>query len=107
MTYSPDEIFRALEDAAEEWAHAQLIADQLEKSGEILLAKMMLEAKDAGTPATLAKEAARVRVDWREHIKGEVEARNKAQRAKARYHNMQALADARRTQESTTRTLAR
>lgn len=105
--YDPEQIFHRLESAAEDWAQAQLVADQLEKMGEILMAKMQLEAKSEGNPVGMCKEIARARVEWETHIKGELIARNKADRAKARYRNMQALADARRTQESTMRTLAR
>lgn len=105
--YDPDKIFHALEDSAEKWAAAQLQADQLEKMGEILLAKMMLEAKAVGHPVGICKEVARSNDEWETHIKGELIARNKADRAKAKYRNVQALADARRTQESTMRVLAR
>ena len=106
-TYDPDAVFNALEDAAEAWTAAQYLADQMEKMGEILLAKMMLEAKDQGHPIGLCKEHARARPEWETHIRGELEARAKADRARARYKNVQALADARRTQESTMRTLTR
>ena len=105
--YNPERVFHALEEAAEAWAQAQLVADQLEKSGEILLAKLMLEAKDGGIAVGLCKESARATQRWETHVNGEVVARNKAQRARARYQNMQAFSDARRTQESTLRTLAR
>lgn len=105
--YSPDRIFQTLEDAAEEWAQAQLLADQMEKMGEILLAKMMLEAKSEGIPIGLCKETARAREEWERHVKGELVARNKAQRARAKYSNVQALAAARQTEESSRRQLTR
>ena len=105
--YDPDAVFHALEGAAEGWTNAQYMADQMEKMGEILLAKMMLEAKDDGQPIGLCKEHARARPEWTTHIKGELAARRDADRARAKYKNMQALADARRTQESTIRALAR
>lgn len=107
MTYDPDTVFAALEDAAEEWVNAQFQADQLEKMGEILLAKMMLEAKDDGESIGLCKERARATPAWETHIKGELVARRIAERARAKYKNMQALADARRTEQSTIRALAR
>lgn len=107
MTYDPDAVFTALEDAAEGWVNSQFQANQMEKMGEILLAKMMLEAKDDGESIGLCKERARARPEWETHIKGELVARRLAERAKAKYKNMQALADARRTQESTMRVLAR
>ena len=106
-TYDPDAVYSALEDAAEEWTQTQYLANIMEKMGEILLAKMMLEAKDIGCPISLCKERARIRPEWETHIKGELEARAKADRARAKYKNTQALADARRTQESTMRTLTR
>ena len=105
--YSPERIFVALEDAAEEWANAQLQADQLEKMGEILLANLQFQAKAQGQPIGLCKEWARSQPEWETHINGEVVARNKADRARAKYRNVQALADARRTQESTMRNLTR
>ena len=105
--YDPDAVFRALEEGAEEWTEAQFLADQMEKMGEILIAKMMLEAKDDGVSIGLCKEHARARPEWLTHIKGELEARRGAERARAKYRNLQALADARRTQESTIRALSR
>ena len=105
--YNPDAVFNALEEAAEGWVNAQFQADQLEKMGEILLARLMLEAKADGEAIGLCKESARATDTWETHINGELVARRIAERAKAKYKNMQALADARRTQESTMRTLTR
>lgn len=107
MTYDPDDIFKSLEQAAEEWTQADYQYGLLEKMGEVLIAKMMLEARDEKVPASLCREAARARPEWEEHFRGELVARQKAERARARYRNLQALADARRTQESSTRALAR
>ncbi len=105
--YDPNHIYHGLEAAAEEWTQAQLVADQLEKHGEILLSRMMLEAKDSGNAIGICKEVARARPEWQVHIQGEVIARNAAQRARAKYSNYQALASARQTEESSRRSLTR
>ncbi len=103
----PDRAFLALEDAAEKWVNAQYEADTLERQGEILLAKLMLEAKDTGTPVGLCKEAARTSGQWKVHVEGLVYAQSKRNRTKARYENEKILAEMRRSYEATARTLTK
>lgn len=105
--YDPEKVFHELERAADAWTSSQLLSDQLFRTGEILLSKMMLEARRDGTAAGLCKEDARAREEWKIHIDGEVIASNNALRAKLRYQNCRALSDARRTSESSTRALTR
>ena len=105
-SYDPDATFTALEKAAEERAESEYQAYLLEKHGEILLAKLMLEAKQDGTAIGLCKEDARTAEQWRVHIEGEAVAIRNRSRARAKYSNLQALAAARQTQEASRRALA-
>ena len=104
--YDPDRTFQDLEAAAEERAEAEYKAYLLEKHGEILMASLMLEAKQDGTAIGLCKEAARTAAVWRVHVDGEAVAIRNRSRARAKYANLQALATARQTQEASRRALA-
>lgn len=101
----PDRAFMALEKAAEEWVEAQYQADALERHGEILLAQLMIEAKEEGIPATLCKEAARTRKEWNIHVQGLLEAQKIKNRTRLRYENERTLAEMRRSYEATARQL--
>ena len=107
MTYDPERTFHELEKAAEERAQAEYDALLLERQGEILLAQKMFEAKAEGVAVTLCKEWARTQAEWKIHIEGEAAAVSRRSRARARYENLKALAEARRTQEASTRALTR
>lgn len=103
--YSPDQMFAALEAAAEERANAEYTAYLLEKDGEILLAHLMVQAKAEGEAIGMCKEVARTQPEWKKHVKGEAVAIQRRSRARAKYANLQALSEARRTQEVTMRAL--
>ncbi len=66
--YDPDKIFSELETAAEDRAEAEYQAHLLERQGEILLAKNMLEAKADGVAIGLCKEHARATDEWEVHV---------------------------------------
>ncbi len=105
--YDPEKVFHELERAADAWVNKQLLSDQLLRTGEILLAKMMLEARNIGVAASLCKEAARTADEWKVHVHAEVIAVNESLRARLRYQNCRALSDARRTFESSMRAITR
>ena len=107
MSIDPDKLFSELEKAAEERADAEEKAHKLERLGEILLADLMLQAKNQGHPISLCKEVARSSPEWRTHIDGESVALGDRSRKRARYENLRILWEARRTLEVTTRSLAR
>lgn len=105
--YDPQKIFDALEEAAEAWAQAKHDYMLLEKAGEVLIGKLIKRIRKNDVPATISKEMARLEPEWEVHYKGEVEAMKNELRAKLRYGNLQSLASARQTEESTRRALGK
>ena len=103
----PDKIYLELEEAAEARAQAEYDAYLLEKHGEILMANLMVSAKDQGAPIGLCKEVARTDPQWEVHVKGEAAAMHKRSRARAKYENLRALFEARRSVEASTRQITR
>ena len=103
MSYSPDQIFHQLEKAAEARAKAEEEAHLLEQLGKILLSDLAERARLEGVPATACERMARTSPEWKEHVKGEAVAIGKRSQARAHYANLQILAAARQTQESTRR----
>lgn len=104
--FNPDATFLALEEAAEERSNAEYEADLLEKQGEVLLADLMKKEKAGGTPATLCKNFARTRPEWKVHYEGECAARQKKNRTWSRYNNLMVLAKHRQSEETSRRSLA-
>jgi hypothetical protein len=105
--YDANRMFQELEDAAEARAQAEYEAHLLERNGEILLAKLMVKAKQDGTAIGLCKEVARTQPEWGVHIEGEAAAMQKRSRARAHYANLQALSAARQTEEVSRRQLTK
>ena len=105
--YDPEKVFHELERASERHTSTQLLASQMESAGEILLSKFMMDARRDGVVASLCKQAARIRPEWKIHIEAQNDAVSDALKAKLHYRNMEHLADGRRTQESSTRALTR
>jgi hypothetical protein len=104
-SYNPDRIFAELETAAEGRAEAEYTAHRLERLGEILLAELQVEAKQTGQPIGICKEIARADPKWRTHVEGESVAIRNRSRARGKYENLKILAEARRSQEASTRML--
>lgn len=109
MTLDPNKTFLALEQAAEEWVSALEDALRLEELKKPVLAQMTLEMQkkyniksrvDAETRALASEE-------YCTHADAIAIARAKANRAQAKYKNLQILAELRRSQEATERALAR
>lgn len=103
--FDPDRIFASLEEAAEEMVQAEYQARRLEEIGDILLGRLILKAIQEGRPATVAQKAAKTYPEWETHIEGLLIARQRADRAKAKYKDLLILSEARRTQESSLRAM--
>lgn len=105
--YSPDEVFRQLEDAAEKMCDTEAVAKQMEEMKKSILASLTLEYLAGEKSRTAAEVRALADDRYATHITGMVEAARLANRAKAHYHNLRALADARRTQEASIRAMTK
>lgn len=107
-TYDPDKIFDALEQAAEEMCNAQYDADLLTELQKPTLAAITLrKIGNEKKPITTAEREALADPEYDQHIRGMVAAQKIANRAKAKYRNYQALAEARRTEQASMRQLTR
>ncbi len=105
--FSPDQMFHQLEDAAEDMTSLQAQADQLSELKKSRLAALTLDYLKDCKSRTEAETRALADPLFTEYVTGMVEAERRANRAKAKYHNMRALSDARRTQEASHRALTR
>lgn len=105
-SFDPDAMFRELETASEKMCDTQAQADQLEEMKKPQLAMLTLEYVKSVKSRIDAETKAFADQRYADFIEGMVEARRQANRAKARYHNLRALGEARRTQESSRRALA-
>ncbi len=100
-------MFAELENAAEGMANLQAQADQLSELKKSRLAALTLDYMKECKSRTEAETKALADPQYAEYITGLIEAERRSVRAKAKYHNMRALSDARRTQEASHRALTR
>ena len=105
--FSPDKMFHELEDAAEDMANLQAQADQLTELKKSRLAALTLDYMKTCKSRVEAEVRALADPQFEEYVTGMIEAERRAVRAKARYHNLRALSDARRTQEASVRAMTR
>lgn len=105
-TYDPDKIYAELEKAAEDMCDKQYQADLLSELQKPTLAAIILKHTKAGLAVNRAEYEALADVEYVNHVKGMVQAKREANKARAHYKNLEALSDARRTQEASTRRLA-
>jgi hypothetical protein len=105
-TYDPDKIFAELEKAAELMADRQYEADLLSELQKPTLATIILRHIKSGLAVNRAEQEALADPDYEKHVRGMVAAKREANKSKSHYRNLEALADARRTQEASTRRLA-
>lgn len=105
--YDPDKIFDALETAAEDWANADHEARLLEGLQKSRLAQITLAKQVTAKTKAQAELESLADPEYQEYVRGMVAAKHKAIRARAKYENYQALSEARRTQESSNRSLTR
>ncbi|MEO0498953.1 MAG: hypothetical protein AAF205_00150 [Pseudomonadota bacterium] len=96
----PDAAFTEMEAAADEWTDAEAAAALLEETKHVLLAQLM-----SGQDGSISSREmhAKATSSYDLHVRGMVEARRKANRAKARLQNMKARQEARRTAEVSAR----
>lgn len=102
-TYNPNEIFTQLCEAGDTWAEAQALSDQMENMKKVHLAIIAEELIKGGKSKTAAFDLAPADPRYITHIDGVRAAKENAIKASTRYNNLRALADARRTQESSVR----
>lgn len=105
--FNPDGIFHYLEERAEAMTTAEADAESLEEHKKPLLAKLTLEymGEDKKRSRVEAEQMALASDEYCTHIDGLIEAKQKANRAKAAYHNARKWADLKQTLESSARSL--
>ena len=104
--FDPAKMFVELETAAEEMCNLQAQADQLTELKKSRLAALTLDYMKSCKSRVEAEVRALADPQYEEYITGMVEADRRANRAKAKYHNLRALGDARRSEEASRRALA-
>ncbi len=97
----PDEIYREIVKAAEEWAKADEAARSLKEMDKIVLAEITNQA--VGDSYADRKAKALASPEYKLHKTKMISAKTVANVALAKYKAAQALADLRRSQESTRR----
>lgn len=103
--FDPDAIFAELEKAAETFVEKEEELELLGAFEDKLLAQLIDEEREGGTPATLAKELSKKNEKWQIHRKGKAEAKKRYRKAKLHYENLVILKDLRITQESSMRAM--
>jgi hypothetical protein len=105
---NPNDVYRGLMEAGNDWADKHGAAEMLEGSLKSLKAQLTLEAKDAEGCSVAQAESIALSTDlYRDAAKVAVEARTEANRAKVRYDSTKALWEAQRTAEATERAAMR
>lgn len=104
MSFDPNEVYAELIKAGNSFADADATANQMEELKSVLLSQLKLQYEGGDAAREMHAKASEA---YEAHIKGMVEARRLANRARARWISVQALADARRTQAATLRAEAR
>lgn len=105
MQFDPNDIFLKLEAAAENMAVAESNALRLEELKGVMLAKISVEFRAQGLGVGECELRAKADPRYSTHIEGMVVAKEKAIRARANYKDLTILAELRRTQESSARTM--
>jgi len=105
VQFDPNRIFLEMEEAAEKMAEAEEIAQRLEELKSVMLAEIAVQFKDEGKPIGECEMRAKADPKYKQHIDGMCVARRQANRARARYKDLQILSELRRTQESSARSM--
>lgn len=101
MSFDPEQVYNRIVKAGEDWAEKEAAASLLEETRKSVLAKLMNEAPQT---SMAGKEMLALADDtYKGFVKGMVEARHAANKAKVRYDSAKVLAELRRSQESTRR----
>lgn len=105
--FDPDTIFSNLEKAAEEREQKEYQAILLDKMEKTLLAELVMKIKATGDKMSMAEAETRARVspEYKDHLAGLAAAKSAYHRADAKYNNLKALGDYRRSQEASKRVL--
>lgn len=103
--FNPASIFAALEDAAEKMTAAKEKADNCTELRKCILASITLEHMVGKISRAEAETRALASVDYKKYIEGMNEAVRQANRAQAAFKNQHVLAELRRSEESSRRTL--
>jgi hypothetical protein len=104
----PAEVYREFVKRGEEWSDTHAAATLLEDTLKSLKAQYFLEAKNAEKLSVAEAEAMALSCsDYRDAVKGAVEARRCANRARVRYDARKALWEAQRTAEASHRAAMR
>ena len=101
MSLDPDKIFAALVKAGEDWADMDAAASLLEETRKSVLADLKL--KSPGTSDAAKETYALADPSYTAFVKGMVEARRVANRARVRYDSGKTLSELRSSEESTKR----
>lgn len=105
VQFDPNKIFHEMEDAAEKMAATEEVAQRLEELKSVMLSEIAVQFKDKGMPIGECEMRAKADPKYRQHIEGMCVARREANRARARYKDLQILSELRRTQESSARSM--
>ena len=106
MNYKPIDpyaMFAELEKASEELAESVYRYTLLDEDKKPLLGVLFLRYQETSKTIAECEHKARADDEYRTHIKGLAVARRDYERCRARYNNLQALNEAKRTQEVTLR----
>lgn len=103
--YNPNEIYQALIQSGTEWADKKAAYEQLNDVSKSILAKLKMAAP--GNSDAKQTTIALAHNEYLIHLSQISEARQEFLISQVRYHSMQALADARRTEASTLRAEAK
>jgi len=104
-SFDPNAIFTALEAAAELMTVTKEAADNLTELRKAFLAKLTLDHMKGKVSRLEAETRALADEEYWEYIKGMNEAVRQANRAQAAFKNRHVLAELRRSEESSRRTL--
>lgn len=105
VQFDPNDIFLKLEAAADEMSEAEEVAQRLEELKSVLLAEIAVQFKDEGKAIGECEMRAKADPKYRAHVEGMCVARRRANRARAKYKDLLVLAEMRRTQESSARSM--
>lgn len=98
--FDPEEIYRRLESAGDDWVDKNAAAELFEETKKTVLAERMTIFQ--GSSAERERMALADAV-YKLHLTNMVMARKEANRARVKYDSVRVLAELRRTQESTRR----
>jgi len=103
--YNPNEIYQALIQSGTDWADKKAAYEQLNEASKSILAKLKMSA--SGNSDAERTTIALAHNEYLTHLSQIGRSRHDLLLSQVKYHSMQALADARRTEASTLRAEAK